>query len=65
MEIAKCVRNIFKNKTGGSDEIVEKLLKYGGFGMVHLLKQLLLVIYIYIWQDIVPRNAERVLLLII
>ena len=37
-EIAKCLRNLKNNKTGGSDEIVGELLKYGGSGMVDLLK---------------------------
>ena len=51
-EIAKCIRKFKNNKTGGSDGIVGKLLKYGGSGMVHLLEQLFSVI----WQEeIVPR----------
>ena len=49
-EIAKCVRKLKNNKTGGSDGIV---LKYGGSGMVDLLEQLFSVI----WQEeIVPRQ---------
>ena len=52
-EIAKCVRKLKNNKTGGSDGIVGELLKYGGSRMVDLLEQLFLVI----WQeDIVPRQ---------
>ena len=52
-EIAKCVRKLKNNKTGGSDGIVGELLKYGGSGMVDLLEQLLSVI----WQEeIVPRQ---------
>ena len=48
-EIAKCVRKLKNNKTGGSDGIVGKLLKYGGSEMVHLLSA--------IWQEeIVPRQ---------
>ena len=50
-EIAKCVRKLKNNKTGGSDGIVGELLKYGGSGMVDLLEQLFSVI----WQEeIVP-----------
>ena len=52
-EIAKCVRKLKNNKTGGSDGIVGELLKYGGSGMVDLLEQLFSVI----WQEeIVPRQ---------
>ena len=52
-EIAKCLRNLKNSKTGGSDGIVGKLLKYGGSGMVDLLEQLFSVI----WQEeIVPRQ---------
>ena len=52
-EITKCLRNLKNSKTGGSDGIVGELLKYGGFGMVHLLEQLFSVI----WQEeIVPRQ---------
>ena len=52
-EIAKCVRKLKINKTGGSDGIVGELLKYGGSGMVDLLEQLFSVI----WQEeIVPRQ---------
>ena len=39
-EIAKCVRKLKNNKTGGSDGIVGELLKYGESGMVDLLEQL-------------------------
>ena len=46
-EIAKCVRKLKNNKTGGSDGIVGELLKYGGSGMVDLLEQLFSVI----WQE--------------
>ena len=51
-EIENFLRN--KNsKTGGSDGIVGKLLKYCGSGMVDLLEQLFSVI----WQEeIVPRR---------
>ena len=38
-EIAKCVRKLKNNKTGGSNGIVGKLLKYSGSGMVDLLEQ--------------------------
>ena len=52
-EIAKCVRKLKNNKTGGSDGIVGELLKYGGSGMVDMLEQLFSVI----WQEeIVPRQ---------
>ena len=52
-EIAKCVRKLKNNKTGGSDGIVGELLKYGGSGMVDLLEQLFSVI----WQEeMVPRQ---------
>ena len=55
-EIAKCVRKLKNNKTGGSDGIVVELLKYGGSGMVDLLEQLFSVI----WQEeIVPRQWRR------
>ena len=53
-EIAKCVRKLKNNKTGGSDGIVGELLKYDGSGMADLLEQLFSVI----WQE------ERALLLI-
>ena len=46
-EIAKCVRKLKNNKTGGSDGIVGELLKYDGSGMVDLLEQLFSVI----WQE--------------
>ena len=36
-EIARCVRKLNNNKTGGSDGLVGELLKYGGSGMIHLL----------------------------
>ena len=36
-EIARCVRKLKNNKTGGSDGLVGELLKYGGSGMIHLL----------------------------
>ena len=52
-EIAKCLRNLKNSKTGGSDGIVDELLKYGGSGMVNLLEQL----FSFIWQEeIVPRQ---------
>ena len=52
-EIAKCLRNLKNSKAGGSDGIVDELLKYGGSGMVDLLEQLFSVI----WQEeIVPRQ---------
>ena len=46
-EIAKCVRKLKNNDTGGSDGIVGKFLKYGGSRMVDLLEQLFSVI----WQE--------------
>ena len=36
-EIAKCVRRLKNNKTGGSNGIVGELLKYGRSGMMELL----------------------------
>ena len=52
-EIAKFVRKLKNNKTGGSDGIVGELLEYGGSVMVDLLEQLFSVI----WQEeIVPRQ---------
>ena len=33
-EIARCVRKLKNNKTGGSDGLVGELLKYGGSGMI-------------------------------
>ena len=52
-EIAKCVRKLKNNKTGGSDGIVDELLKYSGSGLVDLLEQLFSII----WQgEIVPRQ---------
>ena len=52
-EIAKCLRNLKNSKTGGCDRIMGELLKYGGSGMVHLLKKLFSII----WQEeIVPRK---------
>ena len=33
-EIAKCLKKLKNNKTGGSDGLVGELLKYGGSGMV-------------------------------
>ena len=38
-EIVKYIRKLKNNKTGGSDGLVDKLLKYGGSGMVCLLEQ--------------------------
>ena len=46
-EIAKCVRKLKSNKTGGSDGIVGELLKYGGSRMVDLPDLLFSVI----WQE--------------
>ena len=53
-EIAKCVRKLKNNKTGGSYRRVGELLKYGGSGMVDLLEQLFSVI----WQEIAPRQRR-------
>ena len=41
-EIALCVKKLKNNKTGGSDGLVGKLLKYG---MVELLQQFFYVIW--------------------
>ena len=35
IEIARCVRKLKNNKTGGSDGLVGELLEYGGSGMIH------------------------------
>ena len=52
-EIAKCIRRLKNNKTGGSDGLVGELLKYGGSGMVYLLEQLFGVV----WQEeVVPKE---------
>ena len=49
-EIARCVRKLKNNKTGGSDGLVGELLKYGGSGMIHLLHQV-------VWrEELVPPN---------
>ena len=37
-EIAKCLRKLKNNKTGGSEGLVGELLKNGGSGMVSLLE---------------------------
>ena len=42
-EIAVCVWKLKNNKTGGSDGLVGKLLKYSGSGMIDLLQQLFAV----------------------
>ena len=44
-EISRCLRKLKNNKTGGSDGLVGKLLKYGGSGMVDLLQLLFSVIW--------------------
>ena len=54
-EIAKCLRNLKNRKTGGSDGIVGKLLKYRGSGMVDLLEQLFSVI----WQEEIVTSQWR------
>ena len=49
-EIAKCLRKLKNNKTGGSDGLVGELLKYGGSGMVSLLLSV-------VWhEEAVPRQ---------
>ena len=40
-EIARCVRKLKNNKTGGSDGLVGE---YGGSGMIHLLHKLFEVV---------------------
>ena len=52
-EIAKCLRKIKNNRTGGSDGLVGELLKYGGSGMVSLLEQLFSVVW---REEAVPRQ---------
>ena len=52
-EIAKCLKKLKNNKTGGSDVLVGELLKYGGSGMVSLLEQLFLVVW---HEEAVPRQ---------
>ena len=36
-EIARCLRSLKSNMTGGSDGLVGELMKYGEMGMVDLL----------------------------
>ena len=43
-DIAQCLRKMKNNKTGDSEGLVGKLLKYGGEGMVHVLEKLCSVI---------------------
>ena len=50
-EIARCVRKLKNNKTGGSDGLVGELLKYGGSGMIHLLHKLFEVVWS---EELVP-----------
>ena len=52
-EIAKCLKKLKNNKTGGSDGLVGELLKYGGSGMVCLLEQLFSVVW---HEETVPRQ---------
>ena len=56
-EISRCLRRLKNNKTGGSDGLVGKLLKYGGSGMVDLLQQLFSVV----WREemVPPQWRER------
>ena len=52
-KIAQCLREIKNNKTGGSDDLVGELLKYGGEGMVLLLEKFFSII----WREqVVPRQ---------
>ena len=55
-EIVKCIRKL---KTGGSDGLVGELLKYGGSGMVYLLEQLCLVIWL---EETVPKQWRESLI---
>ena len=50
-EIARCVRKLKNNKTGGSDGLVGELLKYGGPGMIELLHRLFRVVWL---KELVP-----------
>ena len=52
-EIARCVRKLKNNKTGGSDGLVGELLKYGGSGMIHLLHKLFEVVWS---EELVPQK---------
>ena len=52
-EIAKCLKKLKNNKTGGTDGLVGELLKYGGSGMVCLLEQLFSVVW---HEEAVPRQ---------
>ena len=46
-EIKKCLKSLKNNKTGGNDGLVGELFKYGGSGMVNLLKAL----YEVVWTE--------------
>ena len=50
-EIARCLRSLKNNKTGGSDGLVGELMKYGGMRMIDLLRQLFSVVW---HEEIVP-----------
>ena len=52
-EIARCVRKLKNNKTGGSDGLVGELLKYGGSGMIHLLFEV-------VWSEELYSTTEMV-----
>ena len=56
-DIAKCLRKLKNNKTGGSDGLVGELLKYGGSRMVSMLEQL------FGMRCLSPGNVEKALLL--
>ena len=60
-DFAKCHRNLKKSKTGGSDGIIGKLLKYDGSGMVHLLSS---YFQLYGRRSLSPGNGGMALLLI-
>ena len=54
VHVSRCVRKLKNNKTGGSDELVGELLKYGGSGMIHLLHKLFEVVW---REELVPPKA--------
>ena len=52
----KCSKSLKKNKTGGNNGLVGELFKYGGKGMVHLLK----VLHGVVWtQESIPKQWRQ------
>ena len=55
-EIKYCIRKLKNNKTGGNDGFVGEMFKYGGYGMVELLKLLFEVVWT---EECVPRQWRQ------